>query len=105
MDKVTTQVNNMLFEIFGLCPEYEVRWTDNEWIEYYRPPHFSFGKSDYDYPRLTRLHLNEHKTISGDGVCVSAYFAVDHPSKIIFLRVIKMSGEEVFGKVQAHYGR
>ncbi len=104
MDKINLQINTMLFEIFGLCPEYEVRWTDNEWIEYYRAPSFSFGKSDYAYPNKARLHLNEHKTISGDGVCVSAYFAVDHSSRIIFLRAIRVNGGDAFGKIQAHYG-
>lgn len=109
MDKVTPQVHNMLFEIFGLCPEYEVRWTDNEWIEYYRPPHINFkfggGENDYyAYPNKVRLHLNEHKTILENGLCVSSFFAVDHASKAIFLRIIKVNGGESFGKVQAHYG-
>jgi len=111
MDKIEEQANNMLFEVFGLCPEYKVQWTDSEWIEFYAPPNYnrSYLYPDWrkidpypKYPEKTRLHLNEHKTLLNNGLCVSAHFAVCHPARTIYLRIIKMTGGDAYYKVSTN---
>jgi hypothetical protein len=107
MDKITEQTNNMLFEVFGLCPEYKVQWTDSEWIEFYSAPDYKFTWRHLDsspipirdFPERVRLHLNEHKTLLASGLCVSAHFAVHHPSKTIYLRIMKVQGGDAYCKV------
>ena len=108
MDNTTRQVNNMLFDVFGLCPEYEIRWTEHEWVEFYSMSMRayttnSYSKSPAMFPTdRTRLRLNEHKVMTDGGIEVSANFAVDHPSKTIFLGIIRIGGHEAFGKVQKY---
>ena len=102
MDKVTKQIENMLFDVFGLCPDYKIQWIEGEWIDYY-PPHINYPHwrqiDPYAYPEKVRVRLNEHRTTLESGLVVSAYFAVDHSSHTIFLRIIKVGGRDSFGKV------
>jgi hypothetical protein len=110
MDKITEQTNNMLFEVFGLCPEYKVVWTEHEWREYYVSPSYDgrwvFGGipdwrsvDPYSLPEKVRLHLTEHKTLLANGLCVSAYFAVCHPARTIYLRIMKVTGGDAYCQV------
>ena len=102
---------DMLFELFGLCPDYEVYKVEGEWVEYYEPtttnfkdvPTYDYHKSEYEkgvdsifYPNSIRLHLNVHTVENEDGISIMARFAVSHPLKRIFLLVTPM-GE--FGRI------
>lgn len=105
MDKVTKPIENMLFDVFGLCPDYKIQWIEGEWIEYY-PAHIKYPHwsqiDPYSYPEKVRVHLNEHRTTLS-GLVVSAYFAVEHSSHTIFLRIIKVGGGDSFGKINTAY--
>jgi hypothetical protein len=104
MDKVTKQIENMLFDVFGLCPDYKIQWIEGEWIEFY--PLFSYTDWEHNtttYPEKVRVRLNEHKTTLESGLVVSAHFAVIHSSHTIFLRILKVSGGDSFGKVYTAY--
>ena len=102
MDKQTEHINKILFDIFGLSPEYKVVWTDKEWFEFYEPDYmFKYSyTTDYTpinaYPTKTRLHINEHQTKLDSGVVVSAKFAVHHPSRTIYLQIVDIGGNRVW---------
>ena len=103
MDKITESIHNMLFDAFGLCPEYEIVRTEAEWIEFYaapEPPFWAkYNPQSYVYPDKVRIHLDEHQVKLSNGNCVVAYFAVHHRMKRIYLQIIKITGGDAYCKV------
>ena len=92
-------VNNLLFDTFGLPPEYRVLWTDVEWVEFYEPPNLiGFARYEskladsYTYPNKKRLHLNKHTVVTENGIEISANFAVHHQARTIWFRVMSIKG-------------
>lgn len=104
MDKIEVQIGKVLFEAFGLCPEYAIQVTNLEWIEIYRPFKMTSiveDASDFFEPLKVRFNLNRHK-VEIDGNWISSNFAVDHISKTIFVRVTEIDGGSYFYTVQPY---
>jgi hypothetical protein len=103
VDRQTEHINKILFDIFGLSPEYKVVWTDKEWFEFYEPDftfRYNYNASGYapinDYPIKNRMHITEHQTKLDSGVVVSAKFAVHHASRTIYLQIVDIGGNRVW---------
>jgi hypothetical protein len=85
---------SILFDSFGLCPEYKVVWVDGDYVSYYNPVFQDFssvlnnedGKSTFEYNRKEK-YLDYHSAILENGKTVSARFTVAHELKTIFLKV------------------
>lgn len=96
-----------LYSKFGLCPDYKIIATGEEWVEYYVPTDSSmtsqlgkFPEPAVPYKEKIRLHLNTHYVEVETGVTLRANFAVSHENKIIFLQVTPM-GE--LGRMMSTY--
>lgn len=98
MDKQTERINGILFDVFGLCPDYRVVWTDKEWFEFYEPifPRPFDKYEDRIYPNMQRLHITEHQTKLDSGIVVSAKFIVHHQSRTIYLQVVDIGGNRIW---------
>jgi hypothetical protein len=98
MDKYILQ---SLYDHFGLCPEYRIVYTSDDFVEFYEHPKetylttkfYDFENHEYMKQLLeteyvtTKLHLHNHKVTFEDGWEISANFAVSHSIKTIFLKV------------------
>jgi len=104
----------MLFEKFGLCPDYTVVYTDSDTIEYskspqekykkfttydYHKPEFEPGLDRMVYPEKASLHLDTHTVEMENGMKIHARFAVSHSERVIFLKVSPL-GE--FGRIEEY---
>jgi len=97
MDKQTEYINSIIFEVFGLCPEYKIVWMKDEWIEFYESPQLSWTMTDKVFTSgRVRLHLVEHQVKLDSGMVVAACFAVHHPMKTIYLRVLDFGGGQAW---------
>lgn len=98
---------DFLFTKFGLCPEYKVIRTEEEWVEFYdhnqNPwsynPESALSEIKF-YPTKIRLHLDTHLVEMPNNLTVAARFAVSHENKIIFLKVSRI-GE--IGRIMESY--
>ena len=102
MDKIEEQIDNLLFDVFGLCPEYKVTRTDLEWVEIYKEPNYDEPPNDFLELEKVRLRLNEHKAFQDNGLWVSAHFAVYHPGKTIYFRITELEGQKMYYKVSTN---
>ena len=104
MDQIEPQISKLLFDHFGLCPDYTIQTTDLDWIELFRPAEFLPKVGEYAskiavLPLRFRLYLNEHR-VKVDANWITARFAVDHPSKSIFLKISRLESGDSFATVQ-----
>jgi hypothetical protein len=90
-----------LYTTFGLSSDYEIVFTEHDNVEYFEPPQDIYKKSEsydftsHDYYKdlvttnffTSSLHLDKHTVELETGSTVTAYFAVSHSIKTIFLKV------------------
>ena len=100
-----TEDKQLLYSIFGLCPDYQIVFTEEDYCEIYESPRttswwvrtFDYHKPKFEeevdsivYPDAYRLHLDKHTVELHNGSSVTANFAVSHANKMIFLKVSKV---------------
>jgi len=94
----------LLYSIFGLCPDYQIVFTEEDYCEVYEPRTTkekyrymnALSLEEIIYPDAYRLHLDKHSVELHDGSIVTANFAVSHATKMIFL---KISRNSEFGRI------
>lgn len=106
MDK---DIDNLVYEVFGICPDYKIVWVDDINDVVVSDPHPDF-KAYWNSPypknlgefKTRKLHLNHRTVKTENGMVVEADFAVLHYSRAVYIRICKMQGNSVYARAYSY---